>query len=131
MDTGYGVLRIGKLGIDRRNISAHRLSWQLHRGQIPQGMCVCHRCDVRACVNPDHLFLGTKKDNTADMVRKGRGGKPPLLFGENSTNAKITAETVVAIRNSPLGVVRAGRAFGLSPSQIHSIRKRQSWRHVL
>lgn len=82
--TGYGKLWDG---IDRTGsgtIDAHRLSWILHFGPIPEEMYVCHRCDVKVCVRPDHLFLGTPKQNTADMFLKGRarpGGKisPPMV----------------------------------------------------
>lgn len=64
---GYGHFRVsGKTKV------AHRVSWEIFRGPIPDGLCVCHKCDVSICVNPDHLFLGTRLDNIEDMVAKGR-----------------------------------------------------------
>ncbi len=69
---GYGFF-----GRNNRDCSAHRASWVLANGPIPRGLWVLHRCDIPACINPDHLFLGTAADNTADMIRKGRGVKPP------------------------------------------------------
>lgn len=126
--TGYGKMRVGTAGIDRRTVWAHRLSWELTNQKVPDGLCVCHRCDVRACVNPAHLFLGTKADNSADMVRKGRGGRPAVMRGARNGNAKITMEVADAIRASALGVVRAARQFGISPSQVHAIRSGKNWR---
>jgi hypothetical protein len=67
---GYGYLNIGRR--DEQEVLAHRYSWELHNGPIPDGLLVLHRCDNPPCVRPDHLFLGTKKDNADDMVRKGR-----------------------------------------------------------
>lgn len=62
----------GSLGFNRKINYAHRVSWILHRGEIPPGLCVLHHCDTRACVNPDHLFLGTYQDNFHDCRAKGR-----------------------------------------------------------
>jgi len=74
----------GKLKRRRKIITAHREAWRLHKGEIPNGMFVCHKCDTRACANPDHLFLGTHQDNMDDMKRKGRarsGRKSRPLLG--------------------------------------------------
>lgn len=71
--SGYGQIRIyGKLFVGNRIIMAHRFSWTLHNGDIPYGLLVCHQCDNPSCVRPDHLFVGTQKDNMRDCRDKGR-----------------------------------------------------------
>lgn len=74
---------------------AHRISWMLHKGIIPDGLCVLHRCDNRRCVNPDHLFLGTNKDNQDDCKSKGRNFR---VRGEDFSVCKLTKSSVLEIR---------------------------------
>lgn len=84
--TGYGVFAYAESAVSPfRQIVAHRVAWMLANGAIPNGLLVLHKCDVRCCVNPDHLFLGTYSDNTMDMVRKGRGKKRDLARGVTRT----------------------------------------------
>lgn len=117
---GYGVSRY-----QDKKIGAHRLSWLLLRGEIPVGLHVLHRCDNPPCVNPDHLFLGTQRDNNADKISKGRHG-----IGERNGNTALTTEQVIAIRNSPLRNLDLARLHNLDPSTISHIRRRTRWRHV-
>lgn len=69
---GHGLLRHGSGSA----FLAHRVSWEIHRGPIPKGLFVCHKCDTPQCINPDHLFTGTPRDNTRDMMNKGRSRFP-------------------------------------------------------
>ncbi len=121
---GYGAIYAGG-----KQHGAHRVAYELHCGIIPVGMHVCHRCDVRACVNPDHLFLGTIRDNNADMMAKGRNRYVPLSGGANGC-AKLTAADILAIRGRPSTQRETAREFGVARSLISRIRQRKSWSHI-
>lgn len=88
--TGYGQIKESYA-----TKAAHRVSWELKNGPIADGLFVCHRCDVRCCVNPDHLFLGTCKDNVQDMHKKGRGAD---RAGIKHPRATVTDETISEIK---------------------------------
>jgi hypothetical protein len=124
---GYGGIRV-----DGFYVRAHRFSWELHFGPIPfapgfHGMCVCHRCDNRRCVNPGHLFLGTNAENSADMRRKGR---MPSLKGEANPLSKLTDADVIDIRTSPLPASEMAARFLISKGNVGVIRRREAWTHV-
>ena len=123
-----------------RRTLGHRASWEHHFGPIPHGKWVLHRCDTPACCNPAHLFLGTPADNTADMVRKGRG-KIATHYGEANTNSKLTAQDVRDIRrlyrpSAPGNVANAfssvglGRRYGVKPDTIMRVVNGTLWGHV-
>ena len=108
-----------------RRQPAHRMAYELLNGPIPSGMHVLHRCDTPACVNPNHLFLGTHADNMRDMADKGRASR-----GEKSPQAKLTLEQVKAIRENNLSSRKIAPLYGISDRQIRSIRANQWWKHA-
>lgn len=127
----------GKFGHDHRTRSAHRVAYELWRGPIPDGLCVLHRCDNPACVNPEHLFLGTKSDNSKDMITKRRQvfqRRPDLIpRGERNGSARLTAFKVAEIRAllaAGATKKRVARDIGVSRSLIQFIASRTVWSHV-
>jgi hypothetical protein len=119
MPQGYGS--IGVPGT-RTTTLAHRASYEVHRGEIPPGMFVCHTCDVRRCINPDHLWLGTQADTMADMVAKGRANP---VRGEANANCKLTWDEVQEIRRlSALGAPDADLAhqFAITKQYVGQLR---------
>lgn len=113
-------------------LTAHRVSWMLHHGPIPDGLHVLHKCDVPPCVNPDHLFLGTNAENAADRARKGRSVTIPRP-GVKHHNAKITDNDVREIRHLAADGMKnttIAKRFGLGGAQVSRIVTRKRWKHV-
>lgn len=121
---GYGCI-----GAKGRIKSAHRVSYEMAKGPIPDGICVLHKCDNPKCVNPKHLFAGTKKDNAIDRSSKGRG-KHCVFRGEDHPSAKITASDVLEIRASTDKNVWLARKYGVSDAQICRIKRGERWGRV-
>lgn len=143
---GYGVVHIKRV-----KYLAHRVAYADRCGPIEPKMMCCHHCDTPSCVNPDHIFLGTQKDNIGDCVRKGRHGsttkresrpkgnshwtrqKPDgVPRGESSGTSKLTEEKVRAIRSDLSKNNREmGEIMGVSHRTISSVRLGRIWKHVL
>lgn len=101
-------------------LATHRVSWELANGRpVPVGMCVCHRCDVRACVNPAHLFLGTYADNLADMRQKRRGARETTNGVKRLTDAEVVE--IKRLRASGISQNKVAAQFGVSQSLISRI----------
>lgn len=143
-DTGYGEIHQGK-GLPK--ISTHRLSWKIHFGEIPEGKRVLHKCDVRACIRPDHLWVDTQRANILDALEKGRLEPQRQTFkrlwrekwagvrcGENIHCSKLTKEKVIKIRKMYDGknstTIHLAAMFGVSIASIYDVVKRRTWKHI-
>lgn len=129
---GYPVMTCKKACGPNRG---HRASFVIHKGEIPKGLFVCHSCDNPICTNPDHLWLGTHKENNDDKMRKGRQGKvkPPYKFGSQNGSSKLNEEQVKQIKkliNEGHSCYGIGRDFGVSKTTILRIKKGENWKHV-
>ena len=123
---GYGVLSIGHRG----QVKAHRLSWEIHNGPVPKGLCVLHKCDVRDCVNPYHLWLGTKGENTLDMVAKGRNA---VSFGSKNGCSNLKEDDIPRIRYARScgdSYADIGRKYGVTGCMIRRIITGLAWSQV-
>ncbi len=130
---GYGQLKVSN-----KNARAHRLMWALVNGPIPAGLFVCHHCDNRRCLRPDHLFIGTVRDNAVDMTRKGRGyyQRHPerARRGIDNNKTKLTEAAVRDIRRAyqpgTVTLKDLGAQHGMHWSTIHRIVRGVTWKHL-
>jgi len=128
MNNGYTTIYFGE-----KLLLGHRASWMLHHGKIPDGLFVLHKCDNRKCTNPEHLFLGTAKDNVHDMIKKGRKKQSPGLSGEKNPTSKLTHNEVCEIRrllDSSCTQSSLARKFHVTRSAIWCIKNNKCWRSV-
>jgi hypothetical protein len=114
----------------------HRISYRVFKGEIPEGLYVCHHCDNKKCLAPDHLFLGSAKDNMQDALKKGRLEHIKLMHakGEKNGSSKLKEYEVQEIKKLILEGVKIAiisRKFNVSWSVIDSIKRNKTWRHVL
>lgn len=122
--SGYGSIKS-----HQKKYMAHRVSYELFFGPIPDGLYVCHKCDNPPCANPDHLWLGTAKQNSADAVAKGRHRSSGLV-GSQVGSAKLTEDIVRRIKRDERPHTWIARECGVSARVIKLIKQGKSWRHV-
>jgi DNA-binding XRE family transcriptional regulator len=128
--TDFSCIRGGypKISVEGKIKLVHRVMYELHFGEIPPGMYVCHTCDNRKCVNPDHLFLGTPQDNMDDMKNKGRSRK-----GSQHGRAKLNEEQVLEIKRllaeKDLTHEKIAKRFGVSRQTITHIKNGKYWNY--
>lgn len=131
--TGSVMVRggYGQLNDRKRLLKAHRLSWELHFGAIPENLLVRHMCHNPICCNPSHLLPGTAKDNHLDMQNARRMVVPASAKGADSYAAKLTDKDVLFIRQSTLPGTELAEKFGVTKANISRIRLNKTWKHLL
>lgn len=123
---GYGTVAIG----GDQKAYAHRVSYEIFKGKLPDGLEACHKCDTPACINPDHLFPGTHKDNMEDSAKKGRAKQPPIKFGVRHPRAAFTTEQVRFIRQSSSTVEEISAALGAKWATVYRCKRRETYKDV-
>lgn len=116
----------GRFDIEHKHIRAHRFSWILHNGPVPNGLGILHRCNNTSCVNPSHLYAGTPKDNALDTVNSGN-----TTTGVKNGNSKLNNEAVRAIRNDQRCQRVIAKEHDISAQTVCTIKKGRTWKHLL
>lgn len=130
---GLNSMGYGRYTLNGERTVAHRLAYKLTTGKNIDGKCVCHKCDVPACINPEHLFIGTQADNLADMRKKNRHVNPPLRRGEDHHEGKLVETEILIIRKRRLTgekLVDIASDYHVTPALISHIATRRKWKHV-
>lgn len=112
----------GRISVNRKCTEAHRVSYRLYVGEIPEGSCVLHRCDNPPCVNPGHLFVGSRATNNKDRKAKGRSA-----VGERHARSRFTVAEVLAIRADSRPIRKIGKEYGVGHGVISLIKNRRRW----
>ncbi len=126
------VQRYGQMSYDYKKITAHRASWIIHFGEIPEGMYVCHKCDNTKCSNPEHLFLGTAKDNIQDCINKKRI-KGYARRGEKNSKCKLKEVDVLEIKKllkTNITQDEIAKKFNVTQVAISKIKCNKNWRSI-
>jgi HNH endonuclease len=126
---GYGMITI-----NNKPYLSHRISWVIHNGNIPNNLLVLHKCDIPACVNPEHLFLGTFKDNSKDCANKSRLNSQvdsSFIQGEKHGSAKLTEKEVLEIRESTEKLKFLSNKYNVHINTISKIRLGKLWKHLI
>lgn len=129
---GYGTISGGRAH-NHVPLFAHRVSWEIANGPIPPGLSICHKCDNTACVNPQHLYAGTQRQNIQDALDRGRWTQHGASVGADHHLAKLTEDDVKEIRRAAeAGETRVSlaRRFGVDPTNISCITLRKTWTHI-
>ena len=120
----------GQISLNNYPVRAHRVSYEWAHGPVPDGLSVLHRCDTPACVNPDHLFAGTRGENAADRVRKGRNG--PRRRGDDHytrrPEQRARYEKAMALLADGRSVSQVARELGLTYQGVRSMKLGRTWR---
>lgn len=117
----------GRITFENATWAVHRLMAHMQIGDVKKDTVVCHRCDNPSCVNPEHLFIGTQKENVADRDSKGRRNQ---AYGERQGSAKLTAAQVTAIRLDMRKHSEIAKTYGITRAHVGNLKANRAWRHI-